>query len=127
VPCPQGQHCAPACASHQLSFPVVKDPKALSTLIPAGAIPDSLALHEALESLDVSKNRLSKLPANFLLAPSTARVENSPLRNLKLSHNLFEVHPAAERFRYAYRMPIGHACAYSTAVCQPGVSAEHGL
>ena len=75
-------------------------------MLSAGAIPDSLALHEALESLDVSNNRLSKLPANFLLAPSTARVENSPLRNLKLSHNLFEVQFSAN----AFAMPIGWTC-----------------
>jgi Leucine-rich repeat (LRR) protein len=57
----------------------------------AGGVPDSLALHEALESLDVSNNRLSALPAAFMEAPSTARIENSPLRNLKLSSNLFAV------------------------------------
>lgn len=58
-----------------------------------GGIPESLALHEALESLDVSGNRLSELPAGFLNAPSTARIEASPLRNLKLSRNLFTVNP----------------------------------
>lgn len=57
----------------------------------AGAIPDSLALHEALESLDVSANRLSTLPAAFIGGASTARIEGAPLRNLKLSNNLFGV------------------------------------
>jgi len=78
---------------HWLTSLTVKTERELSVSSPAvfaGAIPESLALHEALESLDVSDNRLSGLPASWQGA-TTARINSAPLRNIKLSQNLFGV------------------------------------
>lgn len=57
----------------------------------AGAIPESLALHPALEALDVSRNMLTRLPALWTEGASAGTVANAALRNVRLSSNSFSV------------------------------------
>ena len=54
-------------------------------------MPASLALHPALEALDVSQNRLTGLPALWTDGATTAAINRAPLRNLQLSQNSFSV------------------------------------
>ena len=79
---------------------------------PPGDIPEGLALHPALESMDLSDNNLTAMPQDWY-STNIASIQQAPLVNLRLGHNEFQVRiiPPVRQ-----RAVLSHAAADPTTI-----------